>query len=350
MIIFKYIISVGDYMNNGDSNNKNTIDKLRKQGYTEEEIQVAIENLSKLDISQGNLREGRDDRTVVVTDQQGNVKKTSSIMLGYNKKAIKLDNGEYISWEEIEQALTDSLNDDKENVVYVSKRTGKTVNKTELIEGLFASVTENSSYISQSNSNVFSNQDARRIVINDDGKEYYNGIFMYGNGLLELPNGSYVSKTEFETALTEYIKMIPNKTPTIVSPVPPIVPNPIEPKPIYPNPIDQKTTYPNPINPQPKDPEPASENQEETYTVIKRYKKRSLAVSIAAVASAALIAISGFGKKDKMSQTEVITPHDNLSYSVSALELAPKLLGMNLWKYLNQFLGMKLKVKCERDC
>lgn len=297
-------------MNNGNSNNTNIIDELKKQGYTDEEIQLAIENLSRLDISQGELQEGRDDRTVIVTDQQGNIKRTSSIMLGYNKTPIRLDNGEYVSWEEIEKTLTDSLSVDGEDVVYVSKKTGKKVDTAELIEGLFASVTENSSYISQRPSNVFPNQDARQIVINDDGREYYNGIFMYGNGLLNLPNGAYISRAEFEAALAEYIKMVPGKTPPVVPPIPPIVSDPTNPEPVYPD----------PTNPNPNPPEFTPLNPEETYTVIKRFSKRPLAVPIITMATAALLALSGLGKEPVMSQTEVITPQDNLSYSMTALE------------------------------
>lgn len=70
------------------------IEKLIKQGYSIEEIRVALNGLSTIALSSQEkeaLGEGRDDRTVYVTPQNGEEKKTSSIMMGYNKQGIELE-------------------------------------------------------------------------------------------------------------------------------------------------------------------------------------------------------------------------------------------------------------------
>ena len=67
------------------------IEILRKKGYTEAEIQIAVDTLSKLTISPQELEalgKNRDDRTVVASSSDGKSMKTSSIMMGYNKEIM----------------------------------------------------------------------------------------------------------------------------------------------------------------------------------------------------------------------------------------------------------------------
>lgn len=119
------------------------IEKLIKQGYSIEEIRVALNGLSTIALSPQEkkaLGEGRDDRTVYVTPQNGEEKKTSSIMMGYNKQGIELENGEYVNFDEVSEAINKELQADEPNIVYVSKKTGKKIAKPEVIEELFKDV------------------------------------------------------------------------------------------------------------------------------------------------------------------------------------------------------------------
>ena len=50
-----------------------------------------------------------DGFSVVATDASGVTMKTSSIMMGYNKQNIQLENGEYVSYEEFRTALMESM-------------------------------------------------------------------------------------------------------------------------------------------------------------------------------------------------------------------------------------------------
>ena len=135
------------------------IEKLIKQGYSIEEIRVALNGLSTIALSPQEkeaLGEGRDDRTVYVTPQNGEEKKTSSIMMGYNKQGIELENGEYVNFDEVSEAINKELQTDEPNIVYVSKKTGKKIAKPEVIEELFKDViaVSNGLKISEDNSLV----------------------------------------------------------------------------------------------------------------------------------------------------------------------------------------------------
>ena len=100
------------------------IEQLKRIGYTEEEIRVALGEVSKIDLypqEKEALGEKRDDRTVYVTPQNGEEQKTSSIMMGYNKQGIALENGSYVSFEEVSAALKSALSSDGSNVKYACK-------------------------------------------------------------------------------------------------------------------------------------------------------------------------------------------------------------------------------------
>lgn len=192
------------------------IEKLIKQGYTIEEIRVALNGLSTIALSPQEkeaLGEGRDDRTVHVTPQNGEEKKTSSIMMGYNKQGIELENGEYVNFDEVSEAINNELQTDGPNVVYVSKKTGKRVAKPEVIEELFKDVIAVSNGLKISEDNSIQNQNTARIAIEEyaKNKEHNKGVMMFGNEGIELPNGDYVLVSEIESALENYVRMTPSE-------------------------------------------------------------------------------------------------------------------------------------------
>ena len=192
------------------------IEKLIKQGYSIEEIRVALNGLSTIVLSPQEkeaLGEGRDDRTVHITPQNGEEKKTSSIMMGYNKQGIELENGEYVNFDEVSEAINKELQTDEPNVVYVSKKTGKKIAKLEVIEELFKDVIAVSNGLKISEDNSIQNQNTARIAIEEyaKNKEHNKGVMMFGNEGIELPNGDYVLISEIESALENYVRMTPSE-------------------------------------------------------------------------------------------------------------------------------------------
>lgn len=192
------------------------IEKLIKQGYSIEEIRVALNGLSTIVLSPQEkeaLGEGRDDRTVHITPQNGEEKKTSSIMMGYNKQGIELENGEYVNFDEVSEAINKELQTDEPNVVYVSKKTGKKIAKPEVIEKLFKDVIAVSNGLKISEDNSIQNQNTARIAIEEyaKNKEHNKGVMMFGNEGIELPNGDYVLISEIESALENYVRMTPSE-------------------------------------------------------------------------------------------------------------------------------------------
>lgn len=192
------------------------IEKLIKQGYSIEEIRVALNGLSTIALSPQEkeaLGEGRDDRTVYVTPQNGEEKKTSSIMMGYNKQGIELENGEYVNFDEVSEAINKELQTDEPNIVYVSKKTGKKIAKPEVIEELFKDVIAVSNGLKISEDNSIQNQNTARIAIEEyaKNKEHNKGVMMFGNEGIELPNGDYVLISKIESALENYVRMTPSE-------------------------------------------------------------------------------------------------------------------------------------------
>lgn len=200
------------------------IEKLIKQGYSIEEIRVALNGLSTIALSPQEkeaLGEGRDDRTVYVTPQNGEEKKTSSIMMGYNKQGIELENGEYVNFDEVSEAINKELQTDEPNIVYVSKKTGKKIAKPEVIEELFKDVIAVSNGLKISEDNSIQNQNTARIAIEEyaKNKEHNKGVMMFGNEGIELPNGDYVLISEIKSALENYVRMTPSEIIEIEDPI-----------------------------------------------------------------------------------------------------------------------------------
>ena len=192
------------------------IDILRKKGYTEEEIQVALNTLSKISVSPQDsqaLGLNRDDRSIVVTTNDGKAKKTSSIMMGYNKDGIRLENGDYVSALEFEQALQKEFESDSKDVIYVCKKTGKKVDNSNLIEEILKKATMETNNLRLRETNAIKNQDVVEIKIEDnkEKKEFNKGILMLGNSQILLPSGDYVLGSEIIRAINDYVKMIPDQ-------------------------------------------------------------------------------------------------------------------------------------------
>lgn len=193
------------------------IEQLKRIGYTEEEIRVALGEVSKIELypqEKEALGEKRDDRTVYVTPQNGEEQKTSSIMMGYNRQGISLENGSYVSFEEVSAALRSALSSDGPNVKYACKRTGKKVDSSRLIEEIFNEAVKQNSTIKLTEDEVMQNQHSAAVslVEHSKGVTHNKGVMMLGNEPVKLPNGEYILAGELQRALGDYVKL----TPTVI--------------------------------------------------------------------------------------------------------------------------------------
>lgn len=274
--------------------NENDYERLKKEGYTEEKIQTNFDNVSRMNVFSSPMGPNRDDRGVIVTDSNGNMKRTSSIMMGYNKQGIVLENGDYVSWDEIQEALNTTLTEktnEQEETILVCKKTGKIVEPAEVLDEIHKE-TIGKTYFNLEESNKITNQVTKSVkLVDESGKEYRKGIMMLGNEGLQLPSGEYVSQGEIETALKNYITM--NKEKEIITPiVPPIIP----PLPPRDNPIGGDKAPEDKIDPIKTNDEIKKEPEnEDKFTVIKRFFRK---VSIPLIATT-LAAISFFGLGEK---------------------------------------------------
>lgn len=194
----------------------NEYERLKKSGYTEEEIRVELDRLSQINIKNKPLGPNREDRDVSVKDSQGIEKKTSSIMMGYNKKGIILSDGQYVSAKEFEETLNNELNSNDKDVVYASRKTGKLVKAADIAQEILNETVKKESSLNLSEDTKITNQDSAQISITDPKKqqEFKKGIIMLGNNNIKLPNGQYVSGQEIVSALNDYVKLTPTPTKT----------------------------------------------------------------------------------------------------------------------------------------
>lgn len=181
-------------------------DRLKNEGYTEEEIKVQLDNLNKIKISSDPMGNNRDDRAVHITDSQGNERRTSSIMMGYNKDNIKLDNGEFVSLEELEDAIRKAAFISGENKTIMYKPTSKTISVNEFVSGITSILKSKEEIILRGSSPNITNQQTAKVFIKgeDENKEYSKGVFMLGNNNIALLDGEYVSVDELQKALNDY--------------------------------------------------------------------------------------------------------------------------------------------------
>jgi len=294
--------------------NRSEYEELIEKGYTEEEIKVSLDDVSRMEISDSPLGPGREDRGVTVRDAEGIEKKTSSIMMGYNKQGIVLENGQYVSWEEVELAINETLSNNKENTVCICKKNGKRIEPAAIVEDILERSIEKT-YLTRETSDKISNQQAAEVSIHEGEKEYPKGIEMLGNNGIQLPDGKYVSRQEIELALQDYI-ILTGPEPVITPPVEPVI-SPIEPvispvQPVIPpmEPI-QPTDEVIPQKEEPKE-EIKPSRKNEVFKVIKRIYHEMSWVPLAVGIIAEVIA--GFGKEDVISKQEIMRKATALGY------------------------------------
>lgn len=263
------------------NNNGSDYEELKRQGYTEEEIELKLDGVSRMKVYDSPLGEGREDKGVNVTDSQGRSRRTSSIMLGYNNDGITLENGEYVSWEEAQERLEESLSSNAEEVTFVRRDTGEKVTSAEIVAEIFQRSTAKT-HLSHEPTDKMGNQQAAQMTVHDGTKgDFPKGVSMLGNDGIQLSSGVYVSRAVVEQALSEYAML---RAPGIV--------------------------------PTPPGSTPKSEPQEDKkYTLINKIRKD--AASIAVAVALAIEMLAGFGKEVVIDQHEFVREADKLSYSIT---------------------------------
>lgn len=199
---------------------KSDYEKLIEQGYTTEEITPDLSEVSSIDISTSPMSENREDKSVSVTNSTGTSKKTSSIMMGYNKANIKLPDGSYISLDELEAAIDKEFAATKENTVIVVKKTGKKVDVSALKAELRKALDKKAKLSLDGKSDKIVNQETEKVSIKGEGSKAFvgKGVFMFGNDGMNMSEGEYVNREGFSEAISEYQFMTPGNKPEVPTP------------------------------------------------------------------------------------------------------------------------------------
>ncbi|MBQ7104440.1 MAG: hypothetical protein IJN90_01140 [Bacilli bacterium] len=311
-------------------------EKLKKDGYEEEEIHLHIEDpLSKVVLSDAPMSEGREDKSASISDSQGHSMKTSSVMMGYNKKGLNLPSGEYVSADELEAAMTGFLTQDSENKVIVCRSTGARVDVSTLTGTVIEGLVAGAGLTLVGTSEKITNQTAYTYGIRGDTKQ--TRVFMAGNKGFQMPNGEYVSEEELEKAMADYLYMVKKDKPIIV---PPIILPPSgdgeepgkekpenEPKgPVVP-PVIPGGEHHIPTDEIPeeksKDPEPKEdeekEEENERRTVVARRKWPDWRLIAAAVGTALIFLVSTLGLSQDVIEKRMTEIHQNATYQISQM-------------------------------
>lgn len=283
------------------------------------EVEIPTEGIARIETSDAPMGKNRQDKRVDVVDSERVEKRTSNLMLGYNKREVQIDE-KYYSIEDIQERAIEYLERDDEDVVYYTRRDDtekRFCEPKEVVEDIAKDLIKAEvPKIDLSPADSISNQDARHVEAHGANGEKQKGVFMLGNIELKMPNGTYISADTVEQALNNYLKaVVPAEPEPPVGPKPPVGPigPPTEtptggesgPKPPV-EPTDPPSETPSgEPEPTPREPESGSGETEgqahdQEYRVIKRIKETSKrwAVTAALATSMLLAALGGFNKEE----------------------------------------------------
>ena len=188
----------------------------------EKEIQINLEEKVKLKIDKnpikGYVKNGkeRDDRKVEIKAKDGTFRRSSNIMLGYNKDNFRLPNGEYVDISDIDKALDEALKinpKENENIKIKCKKTNKFVDIEDVKREIMQLASKNAEIKIGAGTDKITNQETATVFLRQERKEFLKkGVLMLGNGKISLPHGEYISKKEIEEALKDYVFSIETVT------------------------------------------------------------------------------------------------------------------------------------------
>ena len=292
-------------------------ERLKKEGYTEEEIQLILQDpLSHVSLSDAPMGPGRQDKSATITDAQGNSMRTSNVMMGYNRRGLNLPSGEYVSADELSSAMTSFLMEDSENKTIVCRSTGKVVDVSSLTSTVIEALVAGPGVTLVGKSDKITNQTTYTYGIRGDEKQ--TRVFMAGNKGFEMPNGEYVTLDELQGAISDYVYMVKDD-PVIVPPIfPPVGPGDNE--------MDPPTHTPTggdnePITPEePKDEfDEPSKDDKERHVVTGRRKWEKWQTIAIAVGTAIIMLVASLGLDNVLAQKQITEIQEKASYSISQM-------------------------------
>ncbi len=170
-------ISNPDRLSSASRNNESTEwDSL--SGIEVTPISVPKDEISKIELSDDPMGEDRQDKRVDVTDASGMEKRTSNLMLGYNKKGVEIGKT-YLSLEEFREKALESLEEDTEDevVYFIRKDEGKRfAEPREVIDDMLAAIVGAGPEATFANDDRFPNQDARSVRFGGPNGEVQRGV------------------------------------------------------------------------------------------------------------------------------------------------------------------------------
>ena len=167
-------------------------------------VEVNTDDLALLNLTTKSVNKNlpREDKSVVLTDEHGKSKKTSSIMMGYNKDGVVLGDGNFVSEEDIRRALEEAVEKQESGTIIVNSK-GEVLDIRELLELVKKAA---GAVIVEGPSSKVRNQDSREWSIRGkNGEVVSKGVAFLGNEGFELKPGVYVSVEELEKALKDYM-------------------------------------------------------------------------------------------------------------------------------------------------
>lgn len=198
-------------MNEKAMNENNKIPKGYQEAGT---FTIETAGLPKMNITEQavspkpTLKERHDKGVELTVDDKSKI--ISSIMLGYNKNEILLENGDYVTIEDISNAIRTEIERQAEDIIVVSKKTGKKLDD-KVLEKIFEMAVKNCGKISISDgydSITNANSNKRIITSAKTGREVSSPVIISKDGI-QIPHGEYINSEEVLKALSEYIMVAP---------------------------------------------------------------------------------------------------------------------------------------------
>lgn len=299
-------------------------ERLKKQGYTEEEINVALDNMTHVDVTSAPLGPGRQDKGTSVTNSEGVQSRTSNVMLGYNKRNIQLPNGQYVSLDEVIEALNKCVRENSENKVIIFRKTGKRVDVSDLSAGVRECLSQRPGFNVKGQTPKMNYPAHEYVIKGDQAKRVLMGK------QVQLDNGEYVLLEDLYKAVADYVYMVePEKEPVL--PIPPIptpgvtpgpTPNPVTPGPVNPSPVNPGATSPTGGTDTGSGGEPTAveeEKKEEVVVVKKKRKGKAIAGVILAVGLAITTFLAGLGLDPIYAEQISTTFQNNADYTITEM-------------------------------
>lgn len=284
-------------------------EKLIREGYIEEgTLVIHVDDLSKMEITghvheemkQEGVKGERQDKSVVLVDNQGRRKRVSHIAFGYNKQGVQLSDGSFMSADELLAAMEEAVSKLEPGTVVVDRK------------GRFSSPEELLQVVNQAAGKIVIGKvpegirnHGRLVAVVGANSEtvHRKGTMVIGSRDFDIGEGEYVNLDELLKALEDYVIMSPQK-----KPVPPVPPPPLPPTP-------------------PEEPKPEQEKPI-VVRVVRKYKNK-LAIWLILLAIIATL-LSGFRIKDRTRMEELpievqeqivqMIERDNLYYKIQGME------------------------------